>query len=99
MATTEIPSQRMRALAYGNGLRLAAAALKRELKAGNLTVAEALDDERAAIIPIIDVLRSQPGWGKVPARRILSRHQIGEGRRVSELTARQRRVIAAECSA
>lgn len=49
------------------------AAIKRELRAGRLSLAEALEDERAASMTVIALLLALPGTGRRGAPRVLER--------------------------
>lgn len=98
-ATAEMATRQcLDALQKGNDTRIAGAAAKRDVKAGLLTVVAALDDERAQVLPIIDLLMAQNRWGRNRALRVLSPQMIAENRRVRDLTDRQRRVIVTALS-
>lgn len=103
MATvqTEPFSQPLAALALANPPRLAAAEIKRELKAGMVTIEEAVVDERAAVVTVLDLLAAQRGWGRHRASQLLARkgaedpaNLIGYHKRIRELTVRQRALLA-----
>lgn len=66
------------------------AAFKRALKAGEISVAEALKDGRAKRIYVSEFLRSLPGIGKVTARRLMVELEIAPNRRIGGLGVRQR---------
>lgn len=101
-ATTE--PQHIRALKKANRLRLAAAAVKRDLATSRIGVAEALADPRAESLELLDLLMAQRRWGRARARRAILAAAAGgdcrvplfisENRRVGDLTARQRGRIA-----
>jgi len=95
MATTEIPSQREAALERAQAVRFAAIAVKRELKAGELTIAAALADPRAGPIKAVDLLAAQSRWGRERACRLLADVRVPENRRVRDMDARTRLVIGA----
>lgn len=91
----------MRHLAIANETRFAISAVKREIAASRLTIAEALDDPRAQRLTIFDLFKAQRRWGPRTTRRALE--DIGcrlgcpplpELKRVRDLTDRQRRAIA-----
>lgn len=88
--------QHMVALAKANEVRLAAAALKREIKNGELPIAAALEDERAQPLQIGDLLAAQHKWGSVRTRWLLEPLYIAEHRRVRDLTERQRQLLITE---
>lgn len=103
MATLEADpfSQPLEALKLANPPRLAAAEIKRDLKAGKITVAEAVCDERAAVVRVLDLLAAQPLWGRSRAAALLARegakdpaNLIGYHKRIRELTVRQRALLA-----
>jgi hypothetical protein len=105
MATVEVRPQYMLHLDRANVARLAAAALKRELAAGTMTVGEALADERSGPIMVLDLLAAQHRWGRWRAVRLLDAmeatypaNRISETKRVRELTARQKALLAAWCA-
>lgn len=84
------------ALALATARRCAGAAVKREVRAGRLDVAEAFFDERAAVLQVGILLQSQRGWGVRKATKFL-RYLGGErllARRIGELTERQRGALA-----
>lgn len=86
-------AQRMRALSRANAVRIGAAQLRRELGAGTISLADALEDERAQPVEIFALLYAQRRWGPRRVRSLLNRVMIGEHRRVRDLTARQRAVL------
>lgn len=100
MATTaELVPPHMMALATANAVRLAGAAVKREVRRGHLTVTQALSDPRSDCLEIMALLMAQPRWGVERAGRLLRVELIPETKRVRDLTARQRRVLAETCDA
>lgn len=97
MAIAAAEPQHLTALRRANESRLAGAALKREVRCG-LALEEAIDDPRAASVPICDLIASQHRWG--PGRTaslLVSLHIRDTNRRVRELTDRQRRAIVEAC--
>lgn len=82
--------QRRDALALSAKTRADRAALKRDLKAGKVTLAEALDDPRALRIPIRQLLMSLPGIGSAKADMIMKAAGIAPNRRVKGVGIRQR---------
>lgn len=93
-ATAVAVPQPLRALQHANTVRLAGLAVKRDVKTGALSLAQALADERAGSLTVMDLLVAQPRWGVSRASLVLQCLRISEIRRVRELTDRQRRVIA-----
>ena len=105
MATIEAPSQPIQALRRGNQIRLAAVAVKREIREGRLTVAEAIADPRSGPVSVLDLLMAQRKWGRGRALGLLSAkaaadpaNRISETRRVRELTERQKALLASWCA-
>lgn len=96
IATLDEP-QHMKALAHANEVRFAAARLKRDVKAGRLTIPEALNDPRAQCLEVMDLLISQPRWGRHRVLTVLTPRFISETKRVRDLTDRQRDVLADAC--
>lgn len=90
MSPTE---QRFEALKMANEVRLGGAALKRELMAGDISLADALEDPRAQFVQVGQLLCAQRGWGPTKANKLLNSHRIYPTRRVRHLTPRQRRVV------
>lgn len=86
-------AQWMTALERANEAREDACLVKREVAAGGLSLAAAMDDPRAGSIKIIELLVAQRRWGRTRARALLGREMISPERRVRELTERQRRVL------
>lgn len=91
---TAIP-QHMQALQRGNKIRLARAGLKRQVANGETTVVAVLQDipEHAEKMPVYDLLTAQHRWGRSRARKLLAVAQVREGKKLGELTQRQRLVI------
>lgn len=91
---TNIPmpteEQRRAALVLSAKTRAERAELKRDMKAGKVTLAEALDDPRAQRIPIRQLLMSLPGIGSVKADLIMRVAGIAPSRRVKGVGIRQR---------
>ena len=70
------------------------AAVKEQLKTGDLTLEELLErgarDEALAKLKVRTLLESMPGVGKVKARRLMEELDISESRRVRGLGRHQR---------
>jgi hypothetical protein len=84
----------MVALAKGNEIRLARAALKREVKNGEMSIVDALEDKRAAAIEVGVLLCAQRHWGVGRTRKVLRPLGIGERQQVEDLTDQKRRALA-----
>lgn len=103
-ATTIAPAampQHMRALAEANRVRLARAALKRSVAAGNVETAEVVREcpWEVETMTIGELLRSQRRWGRTRARKFLVSLALNENRELGRLTLRQRSLLAAELDA
>lgn len=85
--------ERLRALEYAGEVRCARAQIKQYMKAGKLSLAEALDDERARRIPVRQLIASVPGIGPAKAERIMIALRIAANRRVKGLGPRQREAL------
>lgn len=92
-STIEQP-QHLAALQRANEVRSSGVELRREIEAGELSIARALLDPRAGSLPIGRLLEAQRGWGEHKASRTLGRLRIPHSRRVSALTDRQRLEVA-----
>jgi hypothetical protein len=94
-------SQHMRALAKANEVRLARASLKRQIAAGELTVAEVLNDYPAEAegMTVSELLASQRRWGRTRSRKLLSRLDLTENKRIGTLTERQLSLLTAALNA
>jgi hypothetical protein len=100
-ATTIAPAptpQHMEALAHANRVRLARAALKRSVQAGDMEVAEIVRGcpWEVETMSIGELLRSQRRWGRARSRKFLFTLALNENRELGRLTERQRRVLAGE---
>jgi len=99
-ATTAAPAnspQHMRALEYANEVRLARAALKRAVKAGDVHVADVVRacPWEVETMTVAELLRSQSRWGRTRTNKFLTPLAVSENRQIGRLTARQRDVLAA----
>ena len=93
--------QRELALEKANEVRLGRAELKRQIKAGKKTVAEALEHPYAASLRVADLLALQKYWGVTKVNRLLSRAAyrgvvVAGTRRVRDLTDKQREALCSE---
>lgn len=88
----------MQALERANRVRLARAELKRRIAEGEISAADLMLrlPPEADNWTVRELLLSQRRWGSTRARRFLERNQIGELKRLGELTDRQRRLLAAQ---
>jgi hypothetical protein len=89
------PSQCMEALARANEVRLARAALKREIGAGNRQVAEVVLHVpwQAHSMTLSELLCSQRRWGRARSRKLLASTGLNEAKRLGTLTARQQGIL------
>lgn len=88
-------SQCMQALARANEVRLARAALKRNVAAGRRGVTEVILDSpwEAQSMSLSELLCSQRRWGRARSRKLLASAGLSEGKRLGTLTARQQRIL------
>jgi hypothetical protein len=88
-------SQCMQALARANKVRLARAALKRDVSAGRRQVTDVVLDSpwEADSMSLSELLCSQRRWGRARSRKLLSSIALSEGKRIGTLTDRQRRLL------
>ena len=88
--------QHLRALAYANRVRLARAALKRSVGAGEASAAEVIRDcpWEAESMTLLELLTSQRRWGRTRARKLLAAAGLYENKRLGTLTDRQRAMLA-----
>jgi hypothetical protein len=93
--------QCMEALARANKVRLARAALKRDIGAGRRNITEVIMDSPWEVesMGLGELLCAQRRWGRARSRKLLSSTSLGEGKRVGTLTERQRRVLVAALEA
>jgi predicted DNA binding protein len=85
----------MEALARANQVRLARAALKRDISAGRRAVTEVITESpwEAESMSLNELLCSQRRWGRARSRKLLSSAALSEGKKVGSLTERQRRIL------
>jgi len=88
-------SQCMRALARANQVRLARAALKRDISAGRREVIEVIIESpwEADSMSLSELLCSQRRWGRARSRKLLASAALSEAKRLGTLTERQRRIL------
>jgi hypothetical protein len=93
--------QCMEALARANKVRLARAALKREICAGHRSITEVIMESPWEVesMSLGELLCSQRRWGRARSRKLLSSTALSEGKRVGTLTERQRGILVAALEA
>jgi hypothetical protein len=99
-----VSAQSMEALQHANRVRLGQVAVKRALKAAELSIEAALSDPRAQRMSVYDLLMAQWGWGDSRAYRLLRGlhwHRppvvVSLHRRVGALSERERAAIVQAC--
>ncbi len=95
LAPAQMP-QHMRALEEANRVRLARAALKRDISNGKLEAAEVASrcPWEVTTMTVGELLRSQRRWGRARTRKFLLGLALNENRELGRLTERQRIVLA-----
>lgn len=85
-------TQRMEALHRANVVRVSKAKLKRDLKAGHVTLADVLFDPPECVLTakVLELLLATPKVGRVKAQKALVRTQTSPSKTVGGLTHRQR---------
>jgi hypothetical protein len=89
--------QYMDALDRANELRCVRSVVKRRIRAGELSIATALELECCQRMTVMQILCAQYHVGRRTALRTLSPLRISEIRLVRDLTERQRAVLAKAC--
>src|SRR3954465_3069446 len=94
-------AQCMEALARANQVRLARAALKRDISAGRRHVTEVVLEAPWEVesMKLSELLCSQRRWGRARSRKLLATAALSEGKRLGTLTERQRRILVAALEA
>lgn len=97
VATAGRAPQHLEALEQANRVRLARAVLKREIAAGETSVADVISScpWEAESMAVSDVLMSQRRWGRTRCRRVLLSIAVPENKQIGTLTDRQRTALAA----
>lgn len=95
-APTRTLEQRRTALKHANKIRSHRAELKREVKAGHLTVIDLFADPLCDTMKIADALIAHPKIGRVKTNRILTRLSISPSRSLVGLSERQRTKLLEE---
>ena len=85
-------NQRMDALARANQIRIQRAQLKRDLKAGRLSIHTLLLDppEYVETAKVFDMLLAVPKYGRVKVNKILAHCRIAPSKTIGGLSERQR---------
>lgn len=98
MTISATKPQHLRALARANEVRLARAALKRSIAAGEMGPDEVVRHcpWEAETMTVGELLRSQPRWGRARSRKLLVSLSMSETRQLGRLTHRQRVMLADE---
>lgn len=86
-------SQRITALARANEIRLRRSSLKDSIRAGQLTIAEVLDDPAVQTATVFDLLRAPRRMGPGKARIVLRMIGASATLQVAQLTDRQRQEL------
>lgn len=98
-ASTAAPAavpQHIEALERANRVRLARAAMKRAIGAGDLKAHDVVRScpWEAETMSVSELLRSQSRWGRTRTRRFLVPLAVSENRQLGRLTTRQREMLA-----
>ena len=90
----------MQALAHANRVRLARAALKRNIASGDVEAAHVIRDcpWETESMTLAELLTSQRRWGRTRARKFLIGLALNENKKLGTLTSRQRSLLSAELS-
>jgi hypothetical protein len=96
-AMVDAGPQHLKALERANRVRLARAALKRQIAAGERSAAEVIiaSPWEAESMSISELLMSQRRWGRTRCRRVLLSLGLPENKQIGTMTERQRAVLAA----
>lgn len=86
-------TQRMTALAHANEIRLRRAALKDNIRTGQLKIADILDDPAVQTAAVFDLLRAPHRMGPGKARLVLRMIGASATLQVAQLTDRQRQEL------
>jgi hypothetical protein len=93
-------TQRLHALELANDVRIGRAHLKRLVGAGQVSAGDVLlrTPREAASMSVLELLRSQRGWGRRRSHVFLTPFRISESKAIASLTDRQRLALAASLS-
>ena len=86
-------NQRMEALEIANRKRSAISKMRKRLKAGDVTLAEVLNDPDCGPSKVATIVGSQRGWGPVRTARLLDIINVRPLTRLDKLTTRQKDMI------
>jgi len=89
-----VTHQPLDALVVANEARVAQAAVRHALAGRTLTLGEALEHPAVQTMTVYRLLTAQRGWGPRRASECLRGVGVSESRRVSQLTARQRKLLS-----
>jgi hypothetical protein len=94
--TAAAVSQSAEALQLANRVRRERSELKAQIADGRVSAAEIVLSCPAQIasMPIVQLLRSQRGWGEIRSRAFLAQVAVREDKSIGSLTERQRWAIA-----
>ena len=95
---TRTHDQRMRALKRANEIRSSRAKLKRDLKAGKVTIESLLlkPPEFVLSAKAFDMMLAVPKYGRVKANRILTQCRISPSKTIGGLSERQRAELVSQ---
>jgi hypothetical protein len=84
--------QRMDALRRANEIRVRRAQLKKDLKAGSVSVEDILSNPPSYVetAKVMDILMAVPKFGRVKAARFLNQCRVSQSKTVGGLSERQR---------
>jgi len=90
-------SQRMVALERANGVRIRRAQLKRDLKAGRVSIQTLLLDppEYLLTAKVFDILLAVPKYGRVKVNKVVTLCRISPSKTIGGLSERQRTELVA----
>jgi hypothetical protein len=100
-AVVDAGPQHLKALERANRVRLARAALKRQVASGERSAAEVImaSPWEADSMSVSELLMSQRRWGRTRCRRLLLSLGLPENKQIGTMTERQRTALAAMLSA
>ena len=100
-AMADAGPQHLKALERANRVRLARAALKRQVASGERSAAEVImaSPWEAESMSVSELLMSQRRWGRTRCRRVLLSLALPENKQIGTMTERQRAALAAMLSA
>jgi hypothetical protein len=89
--------QRMDALARANHIRTQRAQVKRDLKAGRISIASLLLEPPSCVetAKVFDLLLAVPRYGRVKVNKVLAHCRISPSKTIGGLSERQRKELVA----